>query len=47
MFALPFAYVAALTAMRPHVRWGDLALVTVAMVAATRPGSVRGARLTK
>lgn len=34
VFALPFAYVAALTAMRHHVRWGDLALVTVAMVAA-------------
>ena len=34
VFALPFAYLAALTAMRPHVRWGDLALVTVAMVAA-------------
>jgi len=34
VFALPFAYVAALTAMRPDVRWGDLALVTVAMVAA-------------
>ncbi|MDQ1713485.1 MAG: 4-hydroxybenzoate polyprenyltransferase [Frankiaceae bacterium] len=34
VFALPFAYIAALTAMRPDVRWGDLALVTVAMVAA-------------
>jgi 4-hydroxybenzoate polyprenyltransferase len=34
VFALPFAYVAALTAMRDGVRWGDLALVTVAMVAA-------------
>ncbi|HLZ37096.1 MAG TPA: menaquinone biosynthesis prenyltransferase MqnP [Mycobacteriales bacterium] len=34
VFALPFAYVAALTAMAPDVRWGDLALVTVAMVAA-------------
>jgi 4-hydroxybenzoate polyprenyltransferase len=33
VFALPFAYVAALTAMAPDVRWGDLALVTVAMVA--------------
>jgi 4-hydroxybenzoate polyprenyltransferase len=33
VFALPFAYVAALTAMRPDIRWGDLALVTVAMVA--------------
>jgi 4-hydroxybenzoate polyprenyltransferase len=34
VFALPFAYVAAFTAMRRHVRWGDLLLVTVAMVAA-------------
>ena len=51
VFALPFAYVAALTAMKLHpfaagvegafvdgvairVRWGDLLLVTVAMVAA-------------
>ena len=34
VFALPFAYVAALTAMGRDVRWGDLALVTVAMVAA-------------
>jgi 4-hydroxybenzoate polyprenyltransferase len=34
VFALPFAYVAALTAMRADVRWRDLALVTVAMVAA-------------
>lgn len=34
VFALPFAYVAALTAMRPDVRWGDLALVTLAMVSA-------------
>lgn len=33
VFALPFAYIAALTAMRPELRWGDLALVTVAMVA--------------
>lgn len=33
VFALPFAYVATLTAMRPDVRWGTLALVTVAMVA--------------
>ncbi len=32
VFALPFAYLAALTAMAPDVRWGDLALVTVAMV---------------
>jgi 4-hydroxybenzoate polyprenyltransferase len=37
VFALPFAYVAALTAMEVNggrVRWGDLALITVAMVAA-------------
>jgi 4-hydroxybenzoate polyprenyltransferase len=34
VFALPFAYIAALTAMRRDVRWYDLALVTVAMVAA-------------
>jgi 4-hydroxybenzoate polyprenyltransferase len=37
VFALPFAYVAALTAMRSvgdRVRWWDLVLVTVAMVAA-------------
>jgi 4-hydroxybenzoate polyprenyltransferase len=34
VFALPFAYIAALTALRHHVRWYDLALVTVAMVAA-------------
>jgi 4-hydroxybenzoate polyprenyltransferase len=34
VFALPFAYIAALTAMRNDVRWRDLALVTVAMVAA-------------
>jgi 4-hydroxybenzoate polyprenyltransferase len=34
VFALPFAYVSALTAMRGDVRWGDLALITVAMVAA-------------
>jgi 4-hydroxybenzoate polyprenyltransferase len=33
VFALPFAYVAALTAMAPDVHWGTLALVTVAMVA--------------
>jgi 4-hydroxybenzoate polyprenyltransferase len=36
VFALPFAYVAALSAMRAvgrHVRWADLALITVAMVA--------------
>jgi 4-hydroxybenzoate polyprenyltransferase len=34
VFALPFAYLAAFVAMRPHVRWGTLALVTVAMVGA-------------
>ncbi len=37
VFALPFAYIAALTAMRldgGSVRWGDLGLITVAMVAA-------------
>jgi 4-hydroxybenzoate polyprenyltransferase len=34
VFALPFAYVAAFTAMRDDVDWLDLALVTVAMVAA-------------
>src|SRR3712207_158877 len=37
IFALPFAYVAALTAMRtegPRVQWGTLLLITVAMVAA-------------
>jgi 4-hydroxybenzoate polyprenyltransferase len=34
VFALPFAYIAALTAMFPDVRWGDLALITIAMVAA-------------
>jgi 4-hydroxybenzoate polyprenyltransferase len=34
VFALPFAYLAALTAMFPAIDWGDLALVTVAMVAA-------------
>ncbi len=33
VFALPFAYLAALTAMLPDVRWGTLALITVAMVA--------------
>jgi 4-hydroxybenzoate polyprenyltransferase len=35
VFALPFAFRAALTAMQQHggrVRWGDLALITVAMV---------------
>ncbi|GGK21584.1 4-hydroxybenzoate octaprenyltransferase [Pilimelia terevasa] len=32
VFALPFAYLAALTAMRPGVRWGVLVLVTAAMV---------------
>lgn len=34
VFALPFAYLAALTAMFPRVRWADLVLITVAMVAA-------------
>jgi 4-hydroxybenzoate polyprenyltransferase len=37
IFALPFAYVAALSASyaaNRHVHWGDLALITVAMVAA-------------
>jgi 4-hydroxybenzoate polyprenyltransferase len=37
VFALPFAYLSALTAMlitRGRVHWGDLALITVAMVAA-------------
>ena len=37
VFALPFAYLSALTAMRVTglgVRWGDLALITVAMVGA-------------
>lgn len=37
VFALPFAYLSALTAMELHggrVRWGDLALVTIAMVGA-------------
>lgn len=34
VFALPFAYVAALTAMRHDISWRDLFLVSVAMVAA-------------
>ncbi|HEX5597006.1 MAG TPA: menaquinone biosynthesis prenyltransferase MqnP [Micromonosporaceae bacterium] len=37
VFALPFAYLSALAAMQLHggrVRWGDLALITVAMVGA-------------
>jgi 4-hydroxybenzoate polyprenyltransferase len=34
VFALPFAFIAALTAMRPDVHWGDLGLITLAMVAA-------------
>ncbi|GAA4692383.1 menaquinone biosynthesis prenyltransferase MqnP [Phytohabitans rumicis] len=37
VFALPFAYLSALTAMRQEgggVRWGDLVLITVAMVGA-------------
>jgi 4-hydroxybenzoate polyprenyltransferase len=32
VFALPFAYLAALTAMRPAIQWGTLVLITVAMV---------------
>jgi 4-hydroxybenzoate polyprenyltransferase len=34
IFALPFVFIAALTAMFTDIRWGDLALITVAMVAA-------------
>jgi 4-hydroxybenzoate polyprenyltransferase len=37
VFALPFAYLAALSAMSVHggrIRWGDLALITVAMMGA-------------
>src|SRR5690606_10674874 len=37
VFALPFAYLSALTAMQLNggrVRWGDLLLITVAMVGA-------------
>jgi 4-hydroxybenzoate polyprenyltransferase len=34
VFALPFAYIAALTAMFPDVSWWRLAVITVAMVAA-------------
>jgi 4-hydroxybenzoate polyprenyltransferase len=34
VFALPFAYLSALVAMRPHVRWLDLLLITIAMVGA-------------
>ena len=34
VFALPFAYIAALTAMFPDVSWWRLGLITVAMVAA-------------
>jgi 4-hydroxybenzoate polyprenyltransferase len=33
IFALPFAYLAALTAMASRPRWGTLGLITVAMVA--------------
>ena len=33
IFALPFAYLSAFVAMHPGVRWGDLLLITVAMVA--------------
>jgi 4-hydroxybenzoate polyprenyltransferase len=34
VFALPFAFISALTAMRLDVHWLDLALITIAMVAA-------------
>src|SRR3954467_3407116 len=34
VFALPFAFIAALTPMFPDTRWGDLGLITLAMVAA-------------
>ena len=34
IFALPFAYVAALTAMAPRIDWWKLLLITVAMVSA-------------
>jgi len=34
VFALPFAYLSAFAAMHPGVRWGDLALITVAMIGA-------------
>jgi 4-hydroxybenzoate polyprenyltransferase len=34
VFALPFAYVAALTAMRPRIDWATFGLVTLAMVSA-------------
>jgi len=34
IFALPFAYLAALTAMAPHLNWVKLLLVTIAMVGA-------------
>ncbi|GAA4199986.1 4-hydroxybenzoate octaprenyltransferase [Actinocatenispora rupis] len=34
VFALPFAYIAALTAMTPHVQWLTLLVITVAMVSA-------------
>jgi 4-hydroxybenzoate polyprenyltransferase len=33
IFALPFAYLAALTAMKPRIQWGTLLLITIAMVA--------------
>ena len=33
IFALPFAYIAAFTAMRHDIEWRDLAAVTIAMVA--------------
>jgi 4-hydroxybenzoate polyprenyltransferase len=34
IFALPFAYMAALTAMVPHINWAKLLLITIAMVGA-------------
>jgi 4-hydroxybenzoate polyprenyltransferase len=34
VFALPFAYIAALTAMRPRVDWATLLLITIAMISA-------------
>ena len=34
VFALPFAYLSALTAMHGRVQWGTLALITLAMVGA-------------
>jgi 4-hydroxybenzoate polyprenyltransferase len=34
VFALPFAYIAALTAMRPRIDWLTLLVITIAMVSA-------------